>query len=405
MSQPMQRHLLGAICIASLLLLGCPSGGGGSTPEGPHQDVASTDSTLDTQEVDTASSTDIATVDTNPEEDTNPSDTSEQLDIPAPEDTSVEDVESLLDVELSDVTEVASDTEEMEETSKDTVLPPNCPDATPNEPIEITEGKTVLTFTYNNQGTDSDRTVVVQAPTPLPDKALPVLFFFHGSGGGTNGTVSQCNKIQQAGLEIICIAPQGANQTESGKPGWNLGGGQTPEDDLTFVRTLWHAIKDDVHVDSSQIFAGGSSMGGAFTANVLSVDACTNFIAGHAHIASTLWTDTVINSEGQQAVVIIHGEKDGLIPIDGGPAFGGALNFLSVEDALALWATHNGCLKEKEPLVEEEETITRISYPSCSVPLVVYRLHDKGHNANVEDWYGANNLALLYEIFVAQTIP
>ena len=245
---------------------------------------------------------------------------------------------------------------------------------------------------------------MIQAPTPLESPPART-FFFHGSGGGTNGTVNQCQKAQQEGQTFICIAPQGEAQIESGKPGWNLGGGQTAEDDLTFVRTLWNAVKDDQHVDKNKVYAGGSSMGGAFTANVLSVSECTDFLAGHAHIASTMWTDTVIQSTGPQSVVIIHGEEDGLIPIDGGPAFGGALNFLSVEEALGKWAAHNECAAEGEPLVEKEALVTRISYPSCQVPLVVYRLQNVGHSANVSEWYGANNISLLYEVLVNNTIP
>jgi poly(3-hydroxybutyrate) depolymerase len=400
--RPQLQLIPSVSCLLSMfLLVGCPSGGEGSnsTDAATNQEVSS-DSVTDAEPTSDAPSDgdttpasdegqveDIAGTDGGPIVDAGsdtftPEDTVAPKDTATPEDTSVTDTPP----------------------TPDTALPVECADATPKENIEVQGGKTTLSFVYSNQGVPSERELVIQAPNELGQKKLPVLFFFHGSGGGTNGIVNQCKKVQQSGIELLCVAVQGGPQAEGGAPGWNLGEGQTAEDDLTFVRTIWNAMKDDPHVDSNNVYAAGSSMGGAFTANVLSVSACTNFLSGHAHVASTMFDDTVIESKGQQSVVIIHGEDDGLIPIDGGLAFG-TLNFLSVEEALAVWATHNGCDMEGAPLVEDEAKITRISYPSCDVPMVVYRLKNKGHNADVTDWYGANNVALLYEVFVNKNVP
>jgi poly(3-hydroxybutyrate) depolymerase len=383
-------------CLLTMfLLVGCPAVGGGSksTDAASNQDISSDSVTDIEQPADAPSDVDM----------TPPSDEGQVGDTASPDVGSIADTGS--DTAAPEDTATPEDTTVTDiSTTPDTGVPIECADATPKEAIEVQGGKTTLSFVYNNQGVDSERELVIQAPNELGQKKHPVLFFFHGSGGGTNGIVSQCKKVQQAGIELICVAPQGGPQVESGAPGWNLGGGQTDEDDLTFVRTVWNALKNDPHVDSENVYAAGSSMGGAFTANVLSVSACTNFLSGHAHVASTMFKDTVIESKGKQSVVIIHGDDDGMIPIDGGLAFG-TLDFLSVEDALAAWATHNGCDMEGAPLVEDEAKITRISYPSCDVPMAVYRLKNKGHNADVSDWYGANNVALLYEVFVNKNVP
>jgi poly(3-hydroxybutyrate) depolymerase len=288
---------------------------------------------------------------------------------------------------------------------EDAALPAECGKIAVNVNIALIPGKNEIEFTYDNQGVPSTRTVTVQAPANLKiGKTYPIFFVLHGSGGGMGGGINQCKQIQGAGKDVICIVPLGGAQTKGGKPGWNLGSDETAEDDLTFFRTLWESLKPNPYVDTDQVYFMGSSMGSAFIANILSPSACIDFVAGIALQASQVWKDTKLESPVKPAVVIIHGVNDQLIPIDGGMAFD-TYDFLSVEESLTLWAVHNGCDAPGQPVKEVQNDYTRVHYEGCDVPMVLYRLHDKAHNANVADWYGASNLALLYSIFVEDTIP
>ncbi len=279
-----------------------------------------------------------------------------------------------------------------------------CKPVKPGSALKIKAGFSLVDYTYDNKGKSSKRQVAIQAPQSLQNKKYPLFFAFHGSGGGYKGFVSQCKWAHNGPRKSICIVPVGGKQIKGGKPGWNIGGNQTAEDDLSMVRSLWAVLKEDPHVDLNHVYAYGTSMGSAFVANVLAPDPCVDFLGGIGNMASPLWQGTVIKAPNKLKVVIAHGAKDKLIPVDGGKAFN-SIVFYSISEALKIWAKHNSCLNKGQPVVTNKAKYKKTQYTDCSVPMVAYRLHDNGHNADTKQALGISGFALMYDVMVKGKVP
>lgn len=277
-----------------------------------------------------------------------------------------------------------------------------CPERSVPEALAFRSGPQDVTVTYDNDGTPSERRLTLVAPRDFDSRSsYPIYFLFHGSGGGAQGLIRQCDQALQAGGRFLCVVPWGAEQLQGQGPGWNLGSGQTAQDDLAFILSVWGTLAELVYIDQDSVYALGFSMGSAFSGNVLTRDPCSPF-TGVVQSASQLWLETTIESPNAMKVIILHGEQDNLIPIDGGLAFG-TTNFLSVDDSLSVWAEHNGC--GGPPSRVESEDFTRLSYDECEVPVVAYRLNGQAHGTDIRGWYGGEPLMLADEIFSGGELP
>ena len=414
------RFILSALCLTGMLF--AASGCGSDEPSSTDTSVADILATTDTPTVlDTATTDDtgaVPPVDTSVPEDTaEPVDTMMSEDTALPADTSVPQDTAVADTMVPEDTTPVADTSVPEDTavppediaaedtaSEDTVPVSECSEIKVNKSLALMSGEKEFTFTYDNNGTDSDRTIVVYVPNNLkPGEKLPLVFLFHGSGGGTKGMVNMCKKANNSGKRVLCVVPQGANQIQSGKPGWNLSNEETGEDDLTFVRTLWATLKSNPLVDKDHVYALGSSMGSAFSANILAASACTPFLSGVYLSASQMWKGTEIKRTGPFGIIIAHGTEDKLIPAQGGMAFG-KYDFLSVEDSLKLWAEYYGCGEDAE--TKDSDDLKKVVYPGCDRPMVAYLLKGQAHGVNVSDLMnGGGPVDLIYQVFVEGSIP
>jgi polyhydroxybutyrate depolymerase len=110
----------------------------------------------------------------------------------------------------------------------------------------------------------------VYAPAGAREKAAPLVFVFHGHGGG----------MRQAALsfamhthwpEAIVVYPQGLptvgqiTDPEGKKAGWQPRPGVNEDRDLKFFDALLAKLKADYKVDDKRIYATGHSNGGGFT--------------------------------------------------------------------------------------------------------------------------------------------
>lgn len=254
-----------------------------------------------------------------------------------------------------------------------------------------------ISFSYLNQGSLSQRTLLLYTPEGFSDSdtSFPLFFTFHGSSKGqgkraARGAIKGC-----LGINYVCIAPAGAPKLSRNGSGWNLGGGETAEDDVSFIRTIWNAVKDDSRINKEEVFTVGGSMGSSFTTNNLVVQSCVDFVAGMANFASTLWPTTDISAAKKPlSVLIVHGEDDRLIPIDGGPSrLPDRTEQMKVDDALLLWSQHNGCTKDATTTKKSNYTHTVIE--GCTgANLELYRLDGVAHNAQggFKDNLGLDNI-------------
>lgn len=114
-----------------------------------------------------------------------------------------------------------------------------------------------------------ERTALVFAPESAKKQAAPLVFGWHGHGGGSR-QASLSFRIHTLWPEAIVVYPQGLpskgkTDPEGKKPGWQ----QQPNDsggrDLKFFDALLAKLKSDFKVDPKRIYTMGHSNGGRFT--------------------------------------------------------------------------------------------------------------------------------------------
>jgi polyhydroxybutyrate depolymerase len=153
-----------------------------------------------------------------------------------------------------------------------------------------------------------------------PKEPMPVVFVLHGGGGNARGTerYTQFNQAaEKVGFFVIYPDAVGSN--------WNDGRGVdsvvAPKqniDDVKFLRLLLEAVARDHRLDRSRVFATGIS-NGAFMCHRLAAEA-SDMIAAIAPVVGGMAPAMAakFKPEYSVSILIIQGEADPLVPIDGG---------------------------------------------------------------------------------------
>ena len=114
------------------------------------------------------------------------------------------------------------------------------------------------------------RTALVHIPPNAKTTATPLVFVFHGHGGGAR-QVARSIELAKHWPEAISVYPQGLNtpglltDPEGRLPGWQKAPGDQGDRDLKFFDALLARLKQDYRVDDKRIYATGHSNGGGFT--------------------------------------------------------------------------------------------------------------------------------------------
>ena len=115
------------------------------------------------------------------------------------------------------------------------------------------------------------RTALVYVPETLPNDGgkVPLVFVFHGHGGGSRATVGGF-ATNQLWPEAISVYPQGLDtksitDPEGVRTGWQHAVGDYGDRDLHFVDALLARLATDYPVDAKRIYCTGHSNGGGFT--------------------------------------------------------------------------------------------------------------------------------------------
>jgi len=117
---------------------------------------------------------------------------------------------------------------------------------------------------------DVDREALIYAPESAHSTDTPVVFVFHGHGGGAR-QVARSITISRDWPEAISVYMQGLNtpgkltDPEGKKAGWQSGAGVLNDRDLKFFDAMLEKVKHDYKVDPKRIYATGHSNGGGFT--------------------------------------------------------------------------------------------------------------------------------------------
>lgn len=213
-----------------------------------------------------------------------------------------------------------------------------------------------------------NRTLILHVPpTHSGTGPLPLVLVFHGALDTAGNTESSTDFDQVADTRGMLVAfMQGYDNT------WNEGAGHTPAeqagvDDVAFVSTALAAIEQQVSVDPARVAAAGFS-NGALLADLLG---CR--LAASIHlivpVAGPLPVSVASSCAPSQPVSVleIHGTADTSIPYNGGAfaGVGGGTTVLSAPDAVARWASIDGC--QAGPTTSSIGTGVRVTaYSGCS---------------------------------------
>jgi polyhydroxybutyrate depolymerase len=117
---------------------------------------------------------------------------------------------------------------------------------------------------------ETPRTALVYAPATAREKAAPLVFVWHGHGGGmTQAALSFA--MHRHWPEAICVYPQGLptpgplTDPEGKRTGWQHAAGEQGDRDFKFFDALLTKLKTDYKVDEKRVYSTGHSNGGQFT--------------------------------------------------------------------------------------------------------------------------------------------
>ena len=205
-----------------------------------------------------------------------------------------------------------------------------------------------------------DREALVFAPGTA-GKA-PVVFAFHGHGGGIPG-VARSMRFQEVWPEAIVVYPQGlptATRVDPrGRfPGWQREPGEDADRDLKLFDAMLSTLHGKYAVDDDRVYATGFSNGAIFTYLLWAERGKT--LAAIASCAGKPWGS--VRPTLPMPALLIGGREDPLV------------KFRDQMDALDLVRKIDSCSGAGEPCGPE---CTR--YPSSVQAPVVEIIHPGGH--------------------------
>jgi polyhydroxybutyrate depolymerase len=228
-----------------------------------------------------------------------------------------------------------------------------------------TEGLAKKTWTVDGV----ERTALVYLPkkeakSDAEAKALPVIFVFHGHGGGSMHVASRF-ALHKEWPEAIVVYPQGLPtpapvvDPEGKRNGWQKYIGDQADRDLKFFDAMLATLKKEQKVDEKRIYSAGHSNGGFFSYTLAA--ARPEVLAAIAPVAGTM---NLRDLPQYKPIPIFHvaGEGDPIV------------KFASQERSLEQARKINGCAAEGK---KEGEFCTR--YASEKGAVVVTYIHSGGH--------------------------
>lgn len=225
-----------------------------------------------------------------------------------------------------------------------------------------------------------------QIYNPVPNqKKLAVVIALHGGGGNATQMIKRFQDQAQE-HSFLLVAPQGVGPSDK-KGVWNSTGccgeaTQQQVNDIEFIKQLIIDLQQYYSIDKKRIYVTGFSNGGMLTyqlANKLSQQ-----LAAVAVVSGAMFNDQPTSLDAVPVpMMIIHGERDPVVPVQGGISSIGFVAraqhapFQPLSDTLNYWKLTNQCksiFKQKINLYLSVET-----GQDCKAPLIFYDLLEGKH--------------------------
>jgi polyhydroxybutyrate depolymerase len=206
---------------------------------------------------------------------------------------------------------------------------------------------------------DFERSFVIVTPTGANfDRPAPIVFFFHGAGGGAEQAMQTYGWLEKAKREhFFVVFPEGlgvrpeARSTSLGNPAiWRdqRVAESGPVDDADFFSTLLTKFEEVLPIDKRRVYVTGISDGGGMTF-ALGAD-FSDRIAAIAPVAaeSSVTADRLARP---LPVYYLVGTADPLIPFNGGPVvlpWGVTRTWPPVQTSVDQWVRLDGCKAKPE---------------------------------------------------------
>ena len=155
-------------------------------------------------------------------------------------------------------------------------------------------------------------------------------------------------------------------------------------DDVGFILDVVDVVQNNFKVDKSRIYIAGMSNGGMLAYRVLAehpqlfaAGAVVSGAIGSRESEAETWGFTP--PDQGVPLILLHGDTDQHIPVDGGisPFKRGDREYLSLNEAVALWQTANHCSKNPDEALLYGD-IRQTSWP-CSEALQTVQISGWGH--------------------------
>ncbi len=214
-------------------------------------------------------------------------------------------------------------------------------------------------------------------------KAMPLVILLHGAGGDAGDMEQLTGFITIAEREkFVLVYPEGMNQV------WNDGRGRNEDvNDVAFIRRLIDFMLTEYRIDSNRVYVAGMSNGGFMTMRL----ACelSDKIAAVAAVAATVDSAVDANCQATKAmpVMLITGDKDRLVPVNGGIVPRLPHSVLLSHSALARkWALRDSCkmlpvITDLPELRHDGTTVTKTVYSGGrnGAEVISYLIGNGGH--------------------------
>jgi polyvinyl alcohol dehydrogenase (cytochrome) len=254
--------------------------------------------------------------------------------------------------------------------------------------------------------------------------ALPLVFGLHGL------TVSYTVVPGMSGFgdmaeqyDFIGVSPSGL--LDATVPYW-IAAPVEGNRDVAFIADLLDLLGDELCIDTARVFSTGMSNGGQMS-SLLACELPDRFTAV-APLAGVEFSTEC--ADGAVPVMAFHGDADPVVTYEGGGLHATAIADLhawkgevpeglpvhgGVEEAMANWATHNGCDAAPHDEILSPD-VRRLTWDGCDAPTVLYVTIGGGHTwpgkpmPGFEETFGYTTTdidatALMFEFFLGAPEP
>ncbi len=273
-------------------------------------------------------------------------------------------------------------------------LPSHIQQARIQEQKVLEPGDHLITLTHDGR----ERSAWLHLPLQDSLKGpLPLVINFHASGGNALQHQEYTGFDQIADREGFAVVyPNGTGPGSSGFLTWNAGNccgfaRMNKIDDIGFIRALLTAIRHNVSIDTTRIYATGLSNGAMMTYR-LAAEA-SDQIAAIAPVAGAMMVENISPSH-PVPIMHIHSLDDPRAPYEGGKTYLIPLTHKQeyhppVERGLKEWIVHNRCQRppRRELITYSDknqkgaDTTQRIRYEACQTGanITLWQLNGPGH--------------------------